>query len=620
MSRYAAPLVVLFALLTAACQDLTQPPGTADGPLFSTAPAASRQEAERVVAGQILARLVEGTDDQAVAANYGLQVNRPAASGGFTVFQGAAGNERALAARMGADVQVVWAEPNYVRQTTTIDSKLWAFYNPGGLTITFTRGRNKGDVVGSKISVNDADEDNIEGYGAGGVQVQIASIDTGVDFGHQEFLTGQLIAGKDFYSGDDDPSDENDHGTHTTGTMVGQNVGVAGVSGAGGNVKVVVYRVCGALGCPTSAIVDAIYAAADAGVVAMNLSLGGPSESQAEKDAIAYAVNNESGKGPALVIASAGNGGTGTVSCPACDPLAISVAASNWQDELSYYSNWGEGLDITAPGGEMYSNTTAEGGIWSSVRGGYAYFQGTSMAAPQVTGTAGVVASKSPSLRGSALRDAIEGSVDDLGASGYDTKFGHGRLNSYKAVMGLTLIEGEPPPNQPPVADFVSDCTDLTCNFTDQSSDDVGVVSWSWSFGDGNTSTAQNPTHTYASAGTPTVTLTVTDAEGESDSTSQPVTVSDPPPTGGSLVVNSCTPNNGLPNQQLTVSVTGSDFASGATVSFGNRVKVQGVTFVKSSQLDVLIKIHKRASGPRDVTVTNPDNTNGTGPDCFTVN
>ena len=354
------------ALFSAACQDLVQPPAVADGPLFSASTASVTQQAERVVAGQILARLVEGADDQAVAASHGLQVNRPAARGGFTVFQGAAGNERALAARMGADAQVVWAEPNYLRQTTAIDPKLWAFYNPGGLTISFTRGRNKGDVVGSKISENDADEDNVEVYGAGGTAVKIASIDTGVDFGHQEFLPNQLIIGGDFYSNDDDPADENDHGTHTTGTMVGQTVGVAGVSGAGANVKVVVYRVCGSLGCPTSAIVAAIYAAADAGVVAMNLSLSGASESDAEAAAIAYAVDTTN----ALVIASAGNGGTNTVRCPACDPRAISVAASNWQDTLSYYSNWGEGLDITAPGGEMYSNTSAEGGIWSSVRGG----------------------------------------------------------------------------------------------------------------------------------------------------------------------------------------------------------------------------------------------------------
>jgi subtilisin family serine protease len=198
-----------------------------------------------------------------------------------------------------------------------------------------------------------------------------------------------------------------------------------------------VQRVCGRRGCPSAAIASAIRAAADyPGLVAMNLSLGGASESQAEKDAIAYATGKN-----VLVIASAGNDGTATVGCPACDPDAISVAASNWQDELSYYSNWGAGLDLTAPGGELYSNTTEEAGIWSAVRGGYAYFQGTSMAAPQVTGAAGVAASVT-GARGAALRALLEGSADDLGAAGYDTSFGHGRLNAYRAVTGGTLGAG----------------------------------------------------------------------------------------------------------------------------------------------------------------------------------
>ena len=123
-------------------------------------------------------------------------------------------------------------------------------------------------------------------------------------------------------------------------------------------------------------------------------------------------------------------------------PLAISVAASNWQDELSYYSNWGPGLDLTAAGGEMYSNTTQEAGIFSSIRGGaYAYFQGTSMAAPQVTGTAGVVASTT-GLTGAALRTRLLSSADDLGAPGYDQTFGNGRLNSYRAVTSSTLPGG----------------------------------------------------------------------------------------------------------------------------------------------------------------------------------
>jgi subtilisin family serine protease len=182
--------------------------------------------------------------------------------------------------------------------------------------------------------------------------------------------------------------------------------------------------------------VNAINAAADyPNMVAINMSLGGSSESQAEKNAIAYAT----GKG-ILVIASAGNDGTGTVSCPACDPNAISVAASQWQDKLASYSNWGSGLDITAPGGNCYSNTTSEGCIYSAyLSGGYAWMQGTSMAAPQVTGTAAIVASFT-GLRGSALRSRLTSTTDNVGDAAH---FGAGRLNSYRAVTGTSLPAGQ---------------------------------------------------------------------------------------------------------------------------------------------------------------------------------
>jgi subtilisin family serine protease len=299
----------------------------------------------------------------------------------------------------------------------------------------YTTGGSKGKFLpASYASVTDADEDNVENYAAGGSDVLIGSIDTGVDLLHPEF-TGRLIAGRDWYNNDNDPTDDDGHGSHTTGTMAGSTVGVAGVSGAASHVRVYVQKVCGRRGCPTSAIVNAIRAAADQpGMVAMNLSLGGSSESQAEKDAILYAVGKN-----VLVIASAGNSGSGTVACPACDPNAISVAATNWKDEKASYSQYGPGLDISAPGGQCYSNTTPEGCIYSAyTNGGYAWLQGTSMAAPQVTGTAGIVASKT-GLRGAGLRSRLEGTADDRGAGGYDQTFGNGRLNSYRAVSGSTL-------------------------------------------------------------------------------------------------------------------------------------------------------------------------------------
>ncbi|HEU4700182.1 MAG TPA: S8 family serine peptidase [Gemmatimonadales bacterium] len=433
------PLLALAGAATltlAACSDSNsnQPTeATAAAPAVAAAAAGSARE--EVMPGEVLVKVRAGTDVADLARGHGLAVAGRGYQDAFVVLKGATGAEHANARAVAADRRVVYAEPNYLRHTTAINPNLWAFYNPGGLNMKFTSGKSKGQPLpASYASVADADEDNVEGYAAGGSDVVIGSIDTGVDLAHPEF-TGRLIAGKDWYNNDNDPTDDDGHGSHTTGTMAGSTVGVAGVSGAAPHVKVYVQKVCGRRGCPTSAIVSAIRAAADyPGMVAMNLSLGGSTESQAEKDAIAYATGKN-----VLVIASAGNDGTGTVSCPACDPNAISVAATTWRDELASYSNWGSGLDIAAPGGSCYSNTSAEGCIYSAYKGGaYAWLQGTSMAAPQVTGTAAIVASKA-GLRGSALRSRLESTADDKGAAGYDTQFGNGRLNSYRAVTGSTL-------------------------------------------------------------------------------------------------------------------------------------------------------------------------------------
>ena len=440
MSRMRTLLLATAVLGVAACSDdAVQPDTSSPAADLSLRGLRVSSGPEQVMPGEVIVKLKAGVDAATVGKAHGLALSGRGYKDAFVVLKGSVGAEHAAAAALRKDARVEYAEPNYLRQPTAIDPKLWAFHNPGGLNMKFTTGRSKGQFLPSSYaSVADADEDNVAGYAAGGGNVVLGSIDTGVDMDHPEF-TGRLIAGKDWYSNDNDPSDEEGHGTHTTGTMAGTTVGVAGVSGAGSHVTVYVQRVCGHRGCPTSAIVNAIRAAADQpDLVAMNLSLGGSSESQAEKDAITYATGKN-----VLVIASAGNGSTGTVSCPACDPKAISVAATQWQDKLASYSNFGPGLDISAPGGNCYSNTTPEGCIYSAfLEGGYDWLQGTSMAAPQVTGTAGVVASVT-GLRGADLRSRILSTVDDLGAAGSDNTFGAGRLNSYRAVKGNTLAAGQ---------------------------------------------------------------------------------------------------------------------------------------------------------------------------------
>jgi subtilisin family serine protease len=419
MSQSRMAAAALLALGLAACSDQPSAPSTEARP----EPLALQQRQDEVVPGEILVKMKDGASlDVLTRTTPGLRLERRLASASrVNVLSVARGNERAEAARLAADPRVEYAEPNYIRHINTINPLLWAFYNPGGKQARFNTSPYN-FLPSGYTSIADADQDNIENIAVGGSQVVIGSLDTGADTDHPE-LVGKLILGWDWANSDALPEDDNGHGTHTIGTMVGTTVGVAGVAGAGTNVQVYVQKVCTSTGsCPTANIVNAIYAAADyPGMVAMNLSLSGSAISTAEVNAINYAVN------------------TKVVGCPACDGNSISVAATNWRDVKTGYSQYGVGLDISAPGGELYSNTTADMGIYSSyLGGGYAFLQGTSMAAPQVTGAAGVVASMT-GLTGASLRSRLETTADDKGAAGYDTVYGNGRLNVYRAIYNATL-------------------------------------------------------------------------------------------------------------------------------------------------------------------------------------
>jgi len=94
-----------------------------------------------------------------------------------------------------------------------------------------------------------------------------------------------------------------------------------------------------------------------------------------------------------------------------------------------------------------------------------------------------------------------------------------------------------------------------------------------------------------------------------------------PPPTDPAPEVHACSPDNAARGERVTVTVTGDHFRQGATVDFGNRVSIQSVTYVSAAQLDVSVRVHPRAAtGPREVTITNPDGHVGSLAACFYVN
>src|ERR1051325_3559402 len=158
------------AFVLAACSDSPSTPRAAapQGPAsFSAA-----QAAEQVMSGEVIVKLRGGADVDAVAKAHGLSVGYAGYKNSFHVLRGNAGNEHSNAAALRGDDRVEYAEPNYLRQPTTINPNLWAFYNPGGLNMKYSSGQNKGKPLpASYASTLDADEDNVEGYAAGGSDI-----------------------------------------------------------------------------------------------------------------------------------------------------------------------------------------------------------------------------------------------------------------------------------------------------------------------------------------------------------------------------------------------------------------------------------------------------------------
>lgn len=220
--------------------------------------------------------------------------------------------------------------------------------------------------------------------------VTVAVIDTGVS-PVPDLATTKFVEGYDFVHDRTDATDDYGHGTHVAGTIAQSTNNGYGVAGIAYEASLMPLKVLDESGTGTIAdIAEAIRFAADHGAQVINMSLGGGGESALMQEAINYAHS----KG-LVIIAAAGNANDSNASYPARYPHVIGVSALNAAGEKAPYSNYGAGVDISAPGGSTDSGEA--GGILQNTidpetgNAIFAAFQGTSMAAPHVAGVAALV-------------------------------------------------------------------------------------------------------------------------------------------------------------------------------------------------------------------------------------
>jgi pimeloyl-ACP methyl ester carboxylesterase len=254
----------------------------------------------------------------------------------------------------------------------------------------------------------------------------IAVIDTGVDYTLAD-LAGivRQDLGIDLVNDDLDPMDDNDHGTHVSGVIAARSDNGYSMAGIHPNSRILPIKVLNEEGRGYgSDIALGIKYAVDKGAKVINLSLGTNSFDQTIEEMLKYAAQKN-----VTVVAAAGNDGENRLSYPASSEYVISVGATNNTDGLASFSNYGEGLDMVAPGEKIASLV---------INGNVQYANGTSMATPHVAAVAGLLYSKKPSITRAQVVDALRKSSKDLGDQGYDTKYGWGRIDAYRAFQSVS--------------------------------------------------------------------------------------------------------------------------------------------------------------------------------------
>ena len=229
----------------------------------------------------------------------------------------------------------------------------------------------------------------------GSPSVVIAVLDSGVD-SSQPDLRPALVPGYDVVNGDDDPSDDNGHGTRTAGIAGARADNGVGISGVCPGCSIMPVKVSSAAGWSTGLqMASGITWATNHGADVISISLAGSSPSAT----VASAVNYAESKG-VLVVASAGNNGDSDTVYPAGYPGVLSVAGTDPDNKLYPWSNRGSWVAVAAPGCDI--TTFADG---------FGRFCGTSASAPVVAGLAGLAFSYAPTASAATVQHAIVSSA-----------------------------------------------------------------------------------------------------------------------------------------------------------------------------------------------------------------
>ncbi|NBW80413.1 hypothetical protein EBR21_01540 [bacterium] len=279
----------------------------------------------------------------------------------------------------------------------------------------------------------------------------VAVIDTGIDYNHEDLkdniwkntkeIAGNGIdddgngyiddvQGWNFYWVNNNPMDGNGHGTHCAGTIAGKGNNSLGVAGVNWNAKLMPLKVLGDDGSGFNFdIYDGIMYAANNGARVTSNSYGGGGASALISSALASA----KAKG-VLFIAAAGNESLATASYPAYYSKTydnvIAIASTESNDTLSSFSNYGDGVNIAAPGRDILSTVP---------NNGYQSYSGTSMATPHVAGLATLIWSKQPNLTYLQVKDAILTTGDAI--AGLVGKVDTGtRINAQKALAKVMEV------------------------------------------------------------------------------------------------------------------------------------------------------------------------------------